>query len=197
MNTGKIRFQNNEFDTFHEATCAALFNKYGWRWEQQMHPLGGWLPDFVLQGHTTVYVEYKGSLKWDDVRRFSELVKYEDAIYGSRAEALLIPKVPRRVKNPRGYETSVLGFLYDGDKWSYAELGRWSGKVGFCHSAHNWRDRMSGEDAKKSSGDGQSPNIDVDWRSAESIVKGKKVSFFQGFNNSDVEMWESSEGSSR
>ncbi len=197
MNTEKIRFQNNEFDTFHEATCAALFNRYGWRWEQAKHPLGGWRPDFVLRGDTTVYVECKGGLKWDAVPRFPELVKYEDAIHGTPQEVLLIPDTPRRVQNPRGYDTSVLGFLYDGEKWSYAELGRWSGKVGFCHSANNWRDRISGANTNTSWGDGQSPDIDVDWRSAEGMVRGKRVSFFQGFNNSGVEPWESSEDSSR
>ena len=146
---GKIRFQNNEFDSFHEATCAALFNKYGWRWEQPKYPLGGWLPDFILKGDTTVYVECKGALKWEDVPHFSEMVRYEDAIDGTSSEVLLIPESPRQVRNPRGFDTSVLGFLYDGEKWSYAELGRWSGNVGFCHSANSWRDRMSGGNTDK------------------------------------------------
>ena len=190
---GKVRFQNNEFDSFHETVCAALFNRYGWRWDKPNHPLGGWLPDFVLKGDTTVYVECKGGLKWDDVPRFSELAKYEDAIGGSSAEVLLIPEAPRRIQNPRGYDTSVLGFLYDGALWSYAEVGRWSGRVGFCHNANSWRDRISGGDVSRSMGDGSPPDISVDWRIAESIAKGKRVSFFKGFMNSDVETWEPSE----
>ena len=195
MNKGKTRFQNKDFDSFHEAVCAALFAKYGWPWDKPSGPLRGWLPDLVLKGDTTVYVECKGGLKWEDVPRFPELARYEDAIDRTSAEVLLIPKAPRRVQNPRGYDTSVLGFLYDGDKWSYAELGRWSGKVGFCHNANSWRDRMSGEDVDKSSGDGQSPDINTDWLAAENIARGKRVSFFQGFINSNVETWESSKGS--
>ena len=42
----KILFAGNEFDSRHEAICAALFNKYGWGWEKPSYPLGGWLPDF-------------------------------------------------------------------------------------------------------------------------------------------------------
>ena len=54
----KVTFQDKEFEfaTLHEATCAALFTRYGWRWEKPAHsvggwlPGGGWLPDFVLKG---------------------------------------------------------------------------------------------------------------------------------------------------
>ena len=95
---GKVSFQNNEFDSFHEATCAALFNKYGWRWEKPRHPLGGWLPDFLLRGDVPVYVECKGGLKWDEVPSFTELTKYEDAVSGSSAEVLLIPECPEACK---------------------------------------------------------------------------------------------------
>ena len=186
----KVKFQNNEFDSFHEATCAALFNKYGWRWERPRHPIGGWLPDFLIRGDISVYVECKGGLKWGEVRDFSELPKLEDAVSGSSAEVLLIPSSPRRVQNTRGYATNVLGFLFDGNIWSYAELGRWSGNVGFCHSGNSWKDRVSGENCNRSSGDGQPPDIETDWRSAESIVRGKRISFFKGFINADVETWE-------
>ena len=187
---GKVRYQNNEFDSLHEATCAALFNRYGWRWEQPRHPLGGWLPDFELKGHTTVYVECKGGLKWKDISSFPELVRYEDAVAGTSSEALLIPDSPRKVPRSSQFEASILGFLFDGEKWSYAELGRWSGKVGFCHSAGRWEDRMSGESSNTSFGDGNPPDINVDWLSAESIARGKRVSFFQGFVTSDVETWD-------
>ena len=191
----KVQFQNNEFDSFHEATCAALFSKYGWRWEPQPRPLSGWRPDFELKGDTTVYVECKGGLKWEEVNSFSELHKYEAAVGGSSSEVLLIPDSPRKVQKPNGYGTSVLGFLFDGQIWSYAEVGKWSGKVGFCHSAGSWRDRVSGEDSDTSFGDGRPPDIELDWLSAKKIARGKRVSFFQEFNTSDVETWESSKGS--
>ena len=186
----KVTFRNNEFDTLHEAACAALFDRYGWKWEKPEHPVRGWIPDFVLWGDTTVYVECKGNLKWSDVPRFPELTRYEDAVSGKSLEVLLIPDTPRSIQNDRGYSDSILGFLYDGNMWSYAELGRWSGRVGFCHSANSWKDRMSGENVQKSMGDGQKPNIEVDWRSAEQIVRGKRVSFFKGSVNAEIEEWE-------
>ena len=59
LNGEKIRFQNGEFDSFHEATCAALFNKYGWQWEQPRRPLNGWRPDFALKGDTPYTLNVK------------------------------------------------------------------------------------------------------------------------------------------
>ena len=190
----KVKFENHEFDSIHEATCAALFTKYGWKWEQPQHALGvsGWWPDFLLRGNVSVYVECKGGLKWEEVPSFPELTKYEDAVSGTPAEVLLIPSAPRRLKNPRDFDTSILGFHFDGNIWSYAELGRWSGKVGFCHSGNSWNDRISGQNVKSSSGDGQAPDIESDWRAAESIVRGKRITFFRGFNGADKEMWEPS-----
>ena len=76
----------------------------------------GW-PDFVLKGKdgTKVYVECKGSLKWDSVPHFSELTRYEDAVIGTSGEVLLIPEAPQRIRRyAKGYPASILGFLYDG-----------------------------------------------------------------------------------
>ena len=186
-------FQGQQFASSHEATCAALFNKYGWNWKPQPRTIRGWLPDFLLKGDVSVFVECKGSLKWDDVPLFiTELQRFEDAVSGSLAEVLLIPDSPRREENSRGYTTNILGFLFDGNYWSYAELGRWSGKVGFCHSGNSWKDRISGKDVKRSSGDGQPPDIETDWRFAKNMAEGKRMSFFKAFSGSDVVGWEPS-----
>ena len=48
---------------------------------------------------------------------------------------------------------------------------------------------MSGEKLETSFGDGVPPDIELDWLSAQHLARGKRVSFFQGFTNSDVEMW--------
>ena len=188
----RVIYNNVEFETEHEAVCSALFTNYGWKWERPRSALSGWLPDFRLNGNTVVYVECKGGLGWDDVRTFKELQRYEDAVSGTNYEVLLIPKSPVKLKNRKGYVFSTLGYLYDKEVWSYAELGRWSGNVGFCHSAKSWRDRMSGEDLKKSSGDGRAPNVEMDWLSATQIARGKRVTFFQGFINSEIEEWDAS-----
>ena len=86
----KVHFNSNDFDTEHEAICSTLFVRYGWRWERPKHPLGGWLPDFLLKGDTSVWVECKGGLTWDDVSNFPELQRYEDAVSGTSDEVLLI-----------------------------------------------------------------------------------------------------------
>ena len=188
----KVTFEGKEFATLHEATCAALFNRYGWRWERPEHALGdvpGWLPDFVLKGDTTVYVECKGDLKWDDVPHFSELKRYEDAVNGTSDEVLLIPEAPRRIRNTKGFPASILGFIYDGSEWSHAELSRWSGRVGFCHAAGSWKDRMSVENVQGSMGDGQSPDIEADWLAAKQRAQGKRVSIFRASTDSPREEW--------
>ena len=185
----KVPYRDNEFDTEHEAICAALFDRYGWTWEKPRHAVGGWLPDLVLAGDTRVLVECKGGLKWSEVPTFRDLYRYEDAVSGTGCEVLLIPKSPQVIKKPNGYIVNALGFLYDGSLWSYAELGRWSGKVGFCHSAKYWKDRMSGGAVNLSSGDGQPPDIEVDWRYVTSIVRGKRRSFFKGSADSEVVEW--------
>ena len=186
----KVQFLNNEFDSEHEAICAALFNEYGWRWEKAKRPMDGWIPDFLLKGDILVWVECKGGLRWDDVPAFPDLVKYENAVSGTSDEVLLIPEAPRVMKNARGYPSSMLGFLYDGDVWSYAELGRWSGKAGFCHTGNNWKDRMSGEYVSRSMGDGRAPSIDVDWRSATYIARGeKRRPFFKESPDSEPKVW--------
>ena len=184
----KVTFRNNEFATFHEATCAALFTRYGWRWEVPKYPLGGWLPDLVLKGEITVYVECKGGLKWDDVPQFSELTRYEDAVSGTSDEVLLIPEAPRSIQNEKGYRASILGFLYDGSMWSYAELARWSDRVGFCH-VNSWKDRMSGLNVHGSMGDGRRPDIEIDWRSATHAAQGKRVVYFKASPNAPIEEW--------
>ena len=188
----KVTFQNNEFDTLHEAACAALFNRYGWRWEKPKYPLGGWLPDFLLRGETSVYVECKAGLKWDGVQSH-DLTKYEDAVNELSDEVLLIPEAPRMMEINKGYpKDSILGLLYDGTLWGYAELSRWAGRVGFCHKANSWKDRMSGEIVANSIGDGSRPNVVLDWRAAQLAVSGKRRSFFKASVDADIEEWDPS-----
>ena len=185
----KVQFNGYEFDSEHEAVCSALFERYEWKWEQPRHSMSGWVPDFRLKGQVSVYVECKGALKWDDIRHFPHFKKYEEAVKGSPHEVLLIPESPKRVKNENGFIANVLGLLFDGDIWSYAEVGRWSSRVGFCHCANSWKDRMSGENVNRSSGDGQQPNVEVDWLSAAHSVRGKKVTYFKAFKDSKIEEW--------
>ena len=188
----KVLFNNKEHDTEHEAICSALFDRYGWKWETPQQAVGGWRPDFRLIGATEVLVECKGGLEWDDVRDFQELQRYEDAVSRTTYEVLLIPKAPRNLKNQKGYDISVLGYLYDRDVWPYAELGRWSGKVGFCHSAGAWTDRMSGLNVSLSSGDGYRPDIELDWRAATQVYRGKRMSYFKEPKDSQIEIWDTS-----
>ena len=188
----KVSFNSNQFDTEHEAICSALFDKYGWTWKRPKQSYGGWRPDFLLEGKAVVLVECKGSLEWNEVNKFQDLPRYEDAVSGTNYEVLLIPRSPKKVKNRKGYEISALGFLYDGEVWSYAEIGTWSGQVGFCHRANSWKDRMSGEEADRSWGDGKRPNIEQDWDFATRVCRGKRVSYFKESTDSEIEYWDTS-----
>ena len=188
----RVHFNNNEFETEHEAICSALFTRYGWRWQRPKYPIAGWVPDFLLRGDTDVLVECKGSLEWDQVKRFRELQRYEDAVSGTSYEVLIIPKSPKILKNSQGYDISVLGYLFDREVWSYAELGRWSGRVGFCHRANDWRDRMSGERVNLSSGDGRRPDVELDWAIGTQEVRGPRKSYFKESSFSEIEYWDTS-----
>lgn len=186
----KVPYKDGKFDSEHEAICSILFRRYGWEWEYHPKvPFGRWRPDFLLRGDTKVLVECKATLEWNAVRD-QDLQKYEDAVKAHpEYEALLIPKSPRNLKRRNVYDVSALGYLYDGEVWSYAELGRWSGRVGFCHSGNSWKDRMSGERMERSWGEGPRPNAELDWRSAVQIFKGKKVSFFKESVDSEIQEW--------
>ena len=137
-------------------------------------------------------VECKGVLNWDAIKTFPELQRYEDAVNGTSYEVLIIPKSPKNLKNSQGYDISVLGFLFDREVWSYAELGRWSGNAGFCHRANDWRDRMSGESANLSSGNGRRPNVELDWAIATQEVRGPRKSYFKESSFSEIEYWDTS-----
>ena len=60
----KAEYKNIEVDSFHEAICAALFDRYDWNWEKPRKGLKGWFPDFRLKGETHIYIECKGNVKW-------------------------------------------------------------------------------------------------------------------------------------
>ena len=189
----KVHYKDREFDSEHEAICSALFDKYGWKWERPERSFGGWRPDFLLRGDTDVLVECKGNLEWDGLKDFvRELQRYEDAVKQTQYEVLLIPKSPKMLKNSNQYDVAALGYLYDGELWSVAELGKWSGRVGFCHSANSWKDRISGHNVNLSSGDGPRPNAEMDWHSATQIYKGKRVSYFKEFYDSEPKEWTTS-----
>ncbi len=189
----KVRFKDKEFDTAHEAICSALFDKYEWKWERPERSFSGWRPDFLLRGDTEVLVECKGSLEWDGVKDFvKELQRYEDAVRGTEYEVLLIPKSPQKLKNRNGYDVSALGYLYDGAIWSFAEVGTWSGHVGFCHSGNSWKDRITGNNVNLSSGDGKRPDVELDWRYATQLFKGRRISYFKESSDSEIEVWDSS-----
>ncbi len=187
----KVHFNGQEFDTAHEAICSALFDKYEWSWEKPTRSFHGWRPDFLLKGDTKVLVECKGSLEWDEVKdSVRELQRYEDAVRGTDYEVLLIPKAPRKLKNRNGYDVSALGYLYDGAMWSLADLGRWSGKVGFCHSGNSWKDRITGHNVNLSSGDGKRPDIELDWRYSTQMLQGRRISYFKESSDSEIEVWD-------
>ena len=51
---------------------------------------------------------------------------------------------------------------------------------------------MSGENVQGAMGNGQKPEIEVDWRTALQTIRGKRVSHFKPSAVAEIEEWEPS-----
>ena len=51
---------------------------------------------------------------------------------------------------------------------------------------------MSGHNVNLSSGDGQRPDIELDWRSVTQAYRGKRMSHFKESTDSEIEDWDPS-----
>ena len=121
-----------------EARWAAFFDVVGWEWGYEPVDFSGWIPDFAIYGHDTVYVEVK------PVVDFPSDVASKIGESGCEEECLIVGQCPFLTHG----QTAALGWLRDDDGyWAEAVFGRWGdggGRVGFCHSEGSFADRISG-----------------------------------------------------
>lgn len=60
------RYQGAYFRSRLEARWAAFFDLCGWKWNYEPFDLKGWIPDFIIQGYSTLLVEVKPHITWDE-----------------------------------------------------------------------------------------------------------------------------------
>lgn len=139
-------YKGRSFRSRLEARWAVFFDFLGWKWEYEPCDFSGWIPDFVIVGKHTVYVEVKPvvSLPQDVVEKIdSSECKDEVLIVG-----MTIPV--GSTERSFGWMREVNG---SGSWWEEAVFGMWKGDdekknksnvVGFCHEVGSFADRITG-----------------------------------------------------
>lgn len=140
----ETKFRGFTFRSRLEARWATMFELLGWNWDYEPRDFDGWIPDFVIYGATTVYVEVKPVIEFP-----KEVAKKIDES-GCNSEVLILGQscpIPFEEDDQIGWLREYTGDFEDnGVDWGAAVLGRWEdgkGRIGFCHAIHSFRDRIS------------------------------------------------------
>lgn len=141
------KHKGRQFRSRLEARWGAFFDRLGWPYEYEPFDLNGWIPDFLILGATPVLVEVK------PVYVFPRFVADEIKVSGipDDHEALILGcTIPvKSYGNSEYVNPSSFGWLFECEYgWADAVFGRWeacNGRIGFCHSAGQFVDRISGE----------------------------------------------------
>lgn len=146
----ETKFKGYTFRSRLEARWAATFELLGWEWDYEPVDFNGWLPDFAIYGHDTVYVEVKPVLD------FPEDVGEKIAKSGCIEEVMIVGQRFPFIDDDWG---CCIGWLAEqGYEWGlcweparlrtwedYSENSRLRPKFGFCHSIGMYHDRISGD----------------------------------------------------
>lgn len=136
-----------------EARWAAMFDLLNWSYEYEPCDFNGWIPDFVITGTQTVYVEVKPYFQeheWSEM-----MMKIENS--DCKEDVLLLGATLPQNTN----EKNQLGWLGEynehytnsrGFSWGAAILGIWGNGykenpkkiVGFSHDTQSFTDRITG-----------------------------------------------------
>lgn len=149
INAIETEYNNYKFRSRLEARWASFFDLLGWKWEYEPIDFNGWIPDFVLYGSESVYVEVKPVVKFPE-----EVVKKIESS-GCENEALIVGETFPLPMD--GYcDQPFIGWLMELSKdmsgeisrcWSEAVMGKWkdgNGVFGFGHRYCSFYDRISG-----------------------------------------------------
>lgn len=143
----ETRYNGIIFRSRLEAKWAAMFDLLGWEWTYEPTDFNGWIPDFAIHGSEIIYVEVK------PVTEFPQEVADKLDASGCTDEALIVGMRGPTWSDEHG--GSIVGWLrenayVDGRDtefwWEPAVMGRWHGskRIGFCHTAGMYFDRISG-----------------------------------------------------
>jgi hypothetical protein len=127
-----------------EAKYAAMFDQLRWRWDYEPIDLGGWIPDFAIQGVIPILVEIKPIFVLDDAlsARIAGFIeksldvnklehKYEALICGATLPMMEMENAPG------------IGWLWEND-WCCARVFECEKGYGLNHEYNSYRDRISG-----------------------------------------------------
>lgn len=136
-------YKGRQYRSRLEARWAAFFDLLDWSVEYEPCDFNGWIPDFVINGAETVYVEVK------PVSQFPEDVARKLEVSGCPSEMLIVGQsLPSNQ-----YVGPCVGWLTerhaDGFCWGLAPFGLWESNnrdriIGFCHEEQGYSDRITG-----------------------------------------------------
>ena len=160
MNAIPTIYKGQLFRSRLEAKWACFFDLVGWEWEYEPMDLNGWIPDFLINGHTKLLCDVKPT----QVFVPAVAQKMENAVKGSgfECELIIIAMAPFKPTEPndclgdwaigwlqqKGWDEESGACLgWDARGWGEAAISFWSagnGKLGLCHADCIYRDRISG-----------------------------------------------------
>lgn len=141
----ETKFRSYVFRSRLEAKWAAMFEMLGWRWDYEPVNFNGWVPDFVIYGHKTVYVEVKPTIV------FLPEIGDKMLASGCEEEMLLVGQYPclhdelcdsvgigwnaePDIPEMQGYRA------FDDALWQ-----KWDHGYGFGSESQSWRCRITGQ----------------------------------------------------
>jgi len=180
-----------------EARWAAFFTLLKWPWLYEPVDLGEWSPDFIIDAATTLLVEVKPILAFDEEvghKIYRGLTLWQKEHPEKETEGLLLGLGPQF--NTK-YGEPVLGWLaeeYSGEvgdddaepiwSWCDACMDRWidknpHGLMGFCSGEGSYHDRITGgyDGGHHGSGNGieEVPGLVLMWAQAGNQVQWQKA----------------------
>lgn len=180
------KYAGTEFRSRLEARWAAFFDLVGWRWEYEPIDLPGWIPDFMLTGHTNVLVEIKPA---DSIDGF-DLDKLHRATENDtfNHEILLLGRHPMLIQRTHAFGQIGIGWLYGYSTWwpdtiADPHEAMWITHTGdrsretrldFCSDTHDYTGRLTGahqENGGVELGPSRSDLVEYLWREAGNITR--------------------------
>ena len=178
-----------------EARWASFFDLVGWRWTYEPFDTGGWIPDFLIQGHDPFLVEVGPCITEDDYRAKS--AKAQQAANGGRLkerEVLVLGSViaPDLTLYDGQMAAGLLGqafpacepnqcttFLPDCDHAAglWFEAAVWatgSAGLGVYHTAGSYGHRPNGDGHERALPFSRRYDLDEIWRKAGNAVQWKR-----------------------
>ena len=125
-----------------EAKWARFFDMAEWRWEYEPEDFGGYIPDFVLLGHTKIYVEVKPTYSSEEVRhKCSKAATLSDAVGRVLCLGATIGYREDQITSNQCYGSGfVLGFAFGDDfdkQWDSSGSDLFAAEMIICEQCNS------------------------------------------------------------